>query len=62
MSINYISNPAAPLDITVGCNTILFSALELGIQSEKVFAESKAISTDELALLGKLEEANRYDI
>ncbi|KAK0170931.1 hypothetical protein PV328_008707 [Microctonus aethiopoides] len=59
MSINYISNPAAPLDITVGCNTILFSALELGIKSEKVFAESKAISTDELALLGKLEEANR---
>lgn len=60
MSINLIENLSNKINWDFGCKAIIIlSALELDLNFKKVSSENNIISTDELALLGKLEEANR---
>ncbi|KAG8037454.1 hypothetical protein G9C98_005664 [Cotesia typhae] len=60
MSINLIENLSNKINWDFGCKAIIIlSALELDSNLKKVSSENNIISTDELALLGKLEEANR---
>ncbi|XP_057326261.1 ecotropic viral integration site 5 ortholog isoform X1 [Microplitis mediator] len=60
MSINLINNLSIKSNWKFGLKAIIIlSAFELDLNFKKVSSDNKIISTDELALLGKLEEANR---
>ncbi|XP_063974848.1 ecotropic viral integration site 5 ortholog isoform X3 [Diachasmimorpha longicaudata] len=59
MSVHQLPTSSLPFTSKLNINDILISAFESSIRRGKGIFHSKTISTDELALLGKLEEANR---